>query len=248
MSCPKCRSDDWKMASVIHAGGLNGISTSTGGFGVGTGGLGVGVADTNGTSQTLLSKLAAPPKQPISNWLSLSSLGSFILIFCIFFGVQSESDAAQAQYEIGAKWGVFLSLLGVVMGWSNQRLLDKKFKLQQLEYSKKKMCLRCGTFFVDRDNSSCSFNDDGTITFKAVQNNEQKKSSFQNDVVEEVKSTEELKQEIIRLREKGFTYYDISCEYNDDKVPLPKEYANQKKWSPSLVKQVEEPLNSGWGM
>jgi hypothetical protein len=59
-------------------------------------------------------------------------------------------------------------------------------------------------------------------------------------VVVEARSTEELKQEIIRAREKGYSHYEISCEYNNDKDPLPKEYANQKKWSPSLVKQIED--------
>ena len=69
---------------------------------------------------------------------------------------------------------------------------------------------------------------------------EQPVEQAQNDVVEEVKFTEQLKQEIIIARKNGYSHYELSCEYNDYKVPLPKEYANQEKWSPSLVKQIEE--------
>jgi hypothetical protein len=58
-------------------------------------------------------------------------------------------------------------------------------------------------------------------------------------VVVKARSTEELKQEIIRAREKGYSHYEISCAYNNYKDPLPKEYASQKKWSPSLVEQIE---------
>ena len=69
MACPKCASEEWKLASVIHAGGISTISTSTIGVGGGADadifgggvGLGAGVGSTRGEQQTNLSKLAAPP-------------------------------------------------------------------------------------------------------------------------------------------------------------------------------------------
>ena len=71
MTCPKCHSDEWKLASIVHAGGLSTISTSTVGVGGGASadifgggvGLGAGVGSTTGTQQTALSKLAAPPEK-----------------------------------------------------------------------------------------------------------------------------------------------------------------------------------------
>ena len=72
MNCPKCHSDDWKLASVIYDQGLTDVNTTTSGgtlgAGIGTGGVNVGYArsssDTSGEHQTNFSKLAAPPEMP----------------------------------------------------------------------------------------------------------------------------------------------------------------------------------------
>ena len=72
MNCPKCHSEDWKLASVIYNQGLTDVNTSTSGgtlgAGVGTGGINVGYArsssETTGEHQTTFSKQAAPPDVP----------------------------------------------------------------------------------------------------------------------------------------------------------------------------------------
>jgi hypothetical protein len=145
MSCPKCRSDDWKMASVIHAEGLSGISTSTIGIGASADIFGgVGVADTNGTKQTLLSELAAPPQKKISGGF-LMGIGLLPLIFGLFLESQAKYDASKNVFISG----LVLILLGLTTNILNQKELNKKYDLQLIEYQKKKMCLRCGTFFFD---------------------------------------------------------------------------------------------------
>lgn len=66
MACPKCQSDQWKLASLIHAEGTKktqGLSVSGGVASVGDdlsplGGIGI----SNGREQSTLAALASPPK------------------------------------------------------------------------------------------------------------------------------------------------------------------------------------------
>jgi hypothetical protein len=79
MTCPKCGSEEWKLASVVYAEGIHNLSATTNFFGGGLGadvlgvdiGAGVGRGKTSGTHQTMLSELAAPPvKTPPAKFLS----------------------------------------------------------------------------------------------------------------------------------------------------------------------------------
>jgi|GEM_PF-3427732 len=72
MACPKCGSEEWKLASLVYSEGIHNLSTSTNFVGSGLGddafgvgiGTGVGRGKTSWIQQTRLSDLAAPPVKP----------------------------------------------------------------------------------------------------------------------------------------------------------------------------------------
>lgn len=170
MTCPKCASEEWKLASVIHAGGLSSISTST--IGVGTGanadvfgggvGLGAGVGSTNGVQQTELSKLATPPTKEMRPAKAFATLGGITLVVCVIILVVNAVFFSTRNF-LPSDHPILVSILFIalfVMLIGNVRLLgtpditeafDEKHKLALLKYEKKKMCLRCGAFYFEDD-------------------------------------------------------------------------------------------------
>ncbi len=170
MRCPKCAGEEWKLASVVHAGGLSTISTSTIGVGGGANadvfgggvGLGAGVGSTSGTQQTELSKLAAPPTKEMRPAKAFAILGgiTIAIVFGVMFFVESFGVGVNKHKDF---LGIILLILWLVMivGWLRLSLtqditkaLNEKHKLALLEYEKKKMCLRCGALYFDDDNPS----------------------------------------------------------------------------------------------
>ena len=162
MTCPKCGSEEWKLASVIHAGGLSKISTSTIGVGAGASadvfgggvGLGAGVGSTSGKQQTELSKLAAPPTKEMRPAKAFAILGGITLaIGVVFFGKVSFSEHpifTNILFFI-APLVTFIGLVRLLLTPAITKEIDEKHKLALLEYEKKQMCLRCGAFYFDND-------------------------------------------------------------------------------------------------
>lgn len=159
MNCSKCGSQDWKYASVVHAGGLSTISTTSVGIGAGAeanalgGGLGggVGVGKTEGIQQTALSKLAEPPKsqmRPAVVW-ALTGLGTLI-VGIVFFGNTSMSDHPifTGLLFFVAPIVALLSGIHFLRTPEITKAFAEKHKLAMDEYAKKKMCMKCGTFFL----------------------------------------------------------------------------------------------------
>ena len=155
MTCPKCGSNDWKLASLVHAEGHTKVSTTTIGGGIvldgGDAGAGGGVASTSGERQTLASKAAAPPEKPVN----ASGFGvgcgclSFLLLLVLSLFYELWSD------EPGT--GLLLLLIGAV-GFAfavktmpEEQRAAEKYREKLRRYKMKKMCLRCGTFFFDDD-------------------------------------------------------------------------------------------------
>ncbi len=155
MSCPKCRSHEWKMASVVHAGGLSNISTSTMGVGIGADanafGGGVGVASTKGTHQTTLSKLAAPPAKPTwkeSGWNPFLTFGMSVMVvdgFVIYLLRNVTGIDTLTAFLMT------ILLIAVVVVFIGMNVVSpevaEKHRRALIEYEKLKMCLRCGTLF-----------------------------------------------------------------------------------------------------
>lgn len=145
-ACPKCESNEWKLASLVHAEGLSTISTSTIGVGAGADndllgggvGIGAGVGKTKGDQQTMLSEIAAPPEKPTSVKMAIGVL----IGITIFAGIM--------EWEIiFILFGVF-SVLGVLALIADPKVDEKaksKFNESIAKYSDKRMCLRCGTFY-----------------------------------------------------------------------------------------------------
>ncbi|MBS4049947.1 MAG: hypothetical protein KGZ69_03900 [Methylomonas sp.] len=165
MGCPKCASEEWKLASVIHAGGKSTISTSTIGVGGGAnadifgGGvaLGAGVGSTNGSQQTELSKLAAPPTMEMRPAKAFAILGSIILVFgMIFFSdVRGRPVFMNVLFMIAIPVTV-VAIIRLISTSSISKAIEEKHKLALLEYEKKKMCLRCGALYLEDDKSNVS--------------------------------------------------------------------------------------------
>jgi len=161
MTCPKCNSEEWKLASMIHAGGLSKISTSTIGIGAATTGggvgLGGGVGSTSGEQQTELSKLAAPPSKEIRPAIALIILGSITLVVgIVFFGNLSFSEypiSTNILFVI-APLVTLIASVRLLLTMDISKSIDDKHNLALLEYEKKRMCLRCGSFYFEDDQSS----------------------------------------------------------------------------------------------
>ncbi|PPD45744.1 MAG: hypothetical protein CTY12_06875 [Methylotenera sp.] len=159
MACPKCGSKEWKLASLVHTEGISTISTSTIGMGLGVGsdledsaidsGIGAGIGRTSGEQQTKLSELATPPEKGMRPAKVVAILFSFLIVICIISGAGSNM-AHPVMF-----WTTFLIipwLTSVVHLTSTPKisnLVEGNFKNALLEYQKKKMCLRCGTFYFD---------------------------------------------------------------------------------------------------
>lgn len=168
MSCPKCASDDWKFASVVHAGGLSSISTTSVGVGVGVegdafgggAGIGSGISKTSGTQQTALSKFAAPPEKPMRPAVAWLIFGvATVVIGIMFFSNMNLNDHPIFGYFLFlfAPIGVLVALGRIVMKPDISKAIAAKHELAMEEYSRKKMCMRCGTFFFEEDKGSSSF-------------------------------------------------------------------------------------------
>jgi hypothetical protein len=134
MSCPKCESDEWKLASFVHSQGLTHVSTGSQGVGVGvsSGGLGVGVggSKTSGIHQTQSSISAAPPQRG-NLGAGFAVLMALSLLLCFIFSwawLIAAVAFAWAMYKFGIPEG-------------------KAHALAMAAWREVRQCQRCGTFF-----------------------------------------------------------------------------------------------------
>ena len=131
MPCPRCGSEEWKAASLVHKEGLSSSKSSTVGLGVGSGlSLGVGAASTTGEGQTELSKLATPPGS--FKWTVRCLIGT---ILTGVFGFAAS----------GWWWLTALFAAGVVNFYRSE---SKQDDIDSARYANTRMCVRCGEFYV----------------------------------------------------------------------------------------------------
>jgi hypothetical protein len=173
MTCPKCGSNEWKLASVIHAGGLSATSTMGAGVGVGND-LSVGVGGAKGTYQTELSKLAAPPTKgnPPAKILSPKAprvgkiMGGYLFALVVIYYLNRHVSSLEYPLYtnmifLGLPAGFMLLGVGLAFYMRDPEVDEKnrialiayevKYKLALSEYERTKMCLRCGELFLDGD-------------------------------------------------------------------------------------------------
>jgi hypothetical protein len=148
MSCPKCNSDEWKLASLVHTEGksYSFSHSSASGIGIGTGGLGIGIggANTSGINQTQLSAIAAPPTRADIQFYILG--GGAILVFPIVFILMlifnfSAGPAATLWWFL-----VPIALIGYGLSIREQAIEDYDNNLKK--WNDTRMCLRCGKFYL----------------------------------------------------------------------------------------------------
>jgi hypothetical protein len=159
MTCPKCHSDEWKLASIVHAGGLSTISTSTVGVGGGASadifgggvGLGAGVGSTTGTQQTALSKLAAPPEKEMRPATAFICLGGIILLGGVLLIRSTIVSEHPIFFFVFPLLIIVIGILRILFTPGVARDLKEKRNGALLEYARKRMCLRCGTIYLHSD-------------------------------------------------------------------------------------------------
>jgi hypothetical protein len=145
MSCPRCQSDDWKLASLVNREGITHVATKSGGVGVGyyrgRFGVGVGGGSTDGTHQTQLSKLAAPPTGDCwQKYLSILLLaGAFLL------GAPCFLERFFEGYWI---WELVVSAaVCLIAALCLMPSAFAKLEAEMAIWRSLRMCQRCGAFY-----------------------------------------------------------------------------------------------------
>jgi hypothetical protein len=152
MQCPKCKSDDAVKLSLVHAAGFSDLKTRSSGhaWALGDGGLllGFGTSKAPGTSQTQLSKLAAPPQKKryrhvILAWfIGLLMAGPLIAVFTASaanpdplirhdFQIFAYISSASVAFVLAALWGF------------NRSIFPRRHEIWDRSF----MCRDCGEIF-----------------------------------------------------------------------------------------------------
>jgi ribosomal protein S27AE len=144
-TCPKCGSNEWRLAKVVYQEGLSHVDTSTAGVGVGVSGgglgLGIGGAKTSGVHQSHLSVSAGPPKDPAEDLAQLLLLGFGILGF-LYGWIKEDSVFVGFLFLLMALCGGFFFALMVLLLHPRT-----EYKRQMKLWQETRMCNRCGFFY-----------------------------------------------------------------------------------------------------
>ena len=152
MQCLKCNSEDAVKLSVVHAAGLSDIRTHVRGHGWAAGDsgllLGFGSSKVIGTSQTKLSKLAAPPHKKRYRHVILAwFIGLFMAgpLIDVFTASSRNPDAfLRRDFEIFAYTFFIIAVFVLAILWNfNHLILPRRRELWNRSF----MCRRCGEIF-----------------------------------------------------------------------------------------------------
>ncbi len=150
--CPQCGSADWKAANLVHIEGLSVSRGRTRGTVIGisrTGlrngqfsmGGGVYRGKTRGTSQTLLSQMAAPPKR--------SRAGSVVVgIFAVLAGGRVLGDLANDNINQNTFIAVLITVILLIVFFMIRGKQEESYSEAIDMYENMRMCQRCGTFYA----------------------------------------------------------------------------------------------------
>jgi hypothetical protein len=152
MQCPKCKSEDAVKLSVVHAAGLSDIQSSARGhaWALGDSGLLLGFSSSQaiGTSQTALSKLAAPPckkryRHVILTWLIGLALGSWFILVIISPTGSLGSRTLSQMHRFAFLFSTVIVLMLAVLWRFNHMIFPRRRELWNRSF----MCQRCGEIF-----------------------------------------------------------------------------------------------------
>lgn len=125
MSCPSCKSDDYKMASLVHKEGLSRVDTLKTG---------------PGAIQSTLSEQAAPP--------NASVMTTILLTIAFIFGVIGVFVSVfLKEFSLLLYGGCAISFVGMIIF---ARIEGPKQKVATAAWQATRVCLRCGTFYVPK--------------------------------------------------------------------------------------------------
>jgi hypothetical protein len=152
MQCPNCKSDDTTKLSLVHAAGLSDVETRSRGHAWALGDIGplFGFASSKaiGTSQTHLSKQAAPPikkryRHVILAWLLGLAIGTWlILVINAPTGALDPHILSQFHWLAYSFSAVNVFILAVLWRF-NHMILPRRRDLWNRSF----MCRRCGKVF-----------------------------------------------------------------------------------------------------
>lgn len=158
MCCPKCKSNEWKSAHLVHSDGLSENNSSGIGIGMAAGGAGVGLGSSSGVSQTELSMKAAPPvKKEGEGGVFDGIFGLSLIIFiigCVFYYDASftlEPIKTTIFFKIVPIVGILSFILSKIYP-NVDSAMEEEYMLAMKEYEQKRMCLRCGNFYLPNTN------------------------------------------------------------------------------------------------
>lgn len=143
-ACPSCKDENTQRLSLAYESGLSDVNTRSSGVGVGIGrggiGVGVGGSKTKGTSQTELSKKAAPPNKK-SYWRIVK-----IWFVCV---IVVELMASGAHSEL-LKTVIGLAALSALFYFCYQayKFNSSEWPMLAKSWQETFMCSRCGHNFI----------------------------------------------------------------------------------------------------
>ncbi|TAM79751.1 MAG: hypothetical protein EPN47_18325 [Acidobacteria bacterium] len=152
MQCPKCKSEDAVKLSLVHAAGLSDVKTRSRGHGLalGDGGLllGFGSSKAAGTSQTQLSKLAAPThkkryRHVIIAWFIGLAIGNWFILVINAPTARLDPHTLSQTHWFTYGFSALLVLILAVLWRFNHMVLPRRCELWNNSF----MCQHCGEIF-----------------------------------------------------------------------------------------------------
>ena len=140
-TCPTCKSENIQRLAIIYEHGISEIDAKTRGAGVGIGGGGLGIgagsAKTTGTSQTAISKRAAPPKKLTYAKPLLAILAISIVLMLI----------NQKNSNLEAFFGVAWFAASAAWIFSAFKYNSKIWTKLKAQWDNSYLCTRCNHIF-----------------------------------------------------------------------------------------------------
>ncbi len=147
--CPNCHSSDLVKLSLVYAAGISGIDAHSRGRGLALAENGIAVsfsgAETTGTLQTQLSRIASPPHKKRYRYFVLAWVLGLVSASWLAIALQAAEPRYAADLKQGFVWLAwiycgFLAWMLWVLWRYNHRLYPQRYR----EWNRSFICRRCG--------------------------------------------------------------------------------------------------------